>query len=304
MELTLVIMAAGMGSRYGGLKQIDPIGPNGEIILEYSIYDAIKSGFKKVVFIIREEMKSSFKEFIEEKIKGKIQIEYVIQSLDKIPDGYAIPEGREKPFGTGHAILCCKENIQEAFTVINADDYYGHDSFRNMADFLLKSADENEYAMVGFKVKNTLTEFGAVARGVCNIDDEGYLTSVKEYTEIKSVENCGICYFESDKWNKIEENTIVSMNIWGFKNSIFSELEKEFKKFLETIGDNPLKKEFYIPSVVDNMILNDKAKVKVLSSEERWYGVTYREDRAFVQEAIRSMVGKNYPENLWGEENY
>jgi len=302
---TLVVMAAGMGSRYGGLKQIDPVGPNGEIIIEYSIYDAVKAGFGKVVFIIKEEMLEQFKDSIGRKIEGVVETVYVFQKLDMVPEGYNVPTERAKPWGTAHAILCSKNHVNTPFLVINADDFYGATTYKLIHDYLVNLKDNKElyqYSMIGFKLENTLTENGHVARGICQVDNSGYLTEIKERTEIKKF-NDGAKYHEDEEtWVQIPTGSTVSMNTWGLTPSIFEELEKRFPIFLEENKNQILKAEFFLPTVVDNLIHENKAKVRVLTSEEQWYGVTYKEDREIVKAAIKNLVDKGlYPVNLWGK---
>jgi NDP-sugar pyrophosphorylase family protein len=300
---TLVIMAAGLGSRYGGLKQIDPVGPNGEIIIDYSIYDAIKAGFKKIVFVIKEDKKEEFHEKLGAKIEKLVETEYVFQRLTDLPKGIKIPDERVKPWGTAHAVLSCKDAVKTPFAVINADDFYGYTTFKVMHDFLAEAADEEyfyNYCMAGFLIENTLTEHGHVARGVCSIDDEGFLTGVKERTQIKGFKGTVKYTEDNSTWIDIPKNSIVSMNIWGFTPSILSELEIMFPKFLETNRDNLLKAEYFLPSAVDSLIAQKKAKVKVLSSMEKWYGVTYRDDKPYVKEAIGKLIEAGlYPKKLW-----
>lgn len=299
-NVTLVVLAAGMGSRYGGLKQIDPIGPNGEVILELSAYDAKRAGFNKIVFIIKKAIEKDFKEAIGNKIAQHIQVEYVYQEMDAcLPEGYEIPEGRVKPWGTAHALLCCKELLHEPFAVINADDYYGISSFQKLHDELVKESKRGSYSMVGFILKNTLTDHGSVARGVCKVQD-GFLSGVDERTKIEKRDG-KVQYCENDEWFDVDENSLVSMNMWGFTPDFIDEIEERFPKFLnEEVKENPMKSEFYIPITVDQLIRENKAQVRVLSSEDKWYGVTYQEDKPMVKEGIRSLMdaGK-YPEKLW-----
>jgi UTP-glucose-1-phosphate uridylyltransferase len=303
MKPTLVVMAAGMGSRYGGLKQIDPVGPSGELIIEYSIYDALKAGFGKVVFIIKEEIKEDFHNIIGKRIEKIVDTAYVYQKLDTLPEGYHSAEERTKPWGTAHAVMCCKDEVNTPFAVINADDFYGPSSFKEIHDYLVNSSDDKDryqYSMVGFVLENTLTDNGHVARGVCTLDSEGYLKSINERTKIKKFGNTAKYTEDDTNWIEIPEESTVSMNTWGFTPSIFNEIEHRFPKFLEESKENPLKAEFFLPSVVDELISEDKAKVKVLTSKEQWYGVTYKEDKAFVKKAIKKLVDNGvYPENLW-----
>ncbi len=300
-EPILVIMAAGMGSRYGGLKQIDPVGSHGELIIDYSIYDALRAGFKKVVFIIKKADELAFKESIGNRIAEVVDVEYAFQELDKLPNGYKVPEDRVKPWGTAHAILCAKELINEPFAVINADDYYGPSAFKAIYTFLKSNpADEAyHYAMVGYTLSNTLTENGHVARGVCSVKDN-MLCSITERTHIAKHE--GITQFlEEDTWTPISDDSIVSMNLWGFMPSFLDEIEKGFTTFLDqALATNPLKGEYFLPSVVDGLIHGGKAKATVLHSTDRWYGVTYKEDKPVVVEAIKNFQEQGlYPENIW-----
>ena len=300
-EPILVIMAAGMGSRYGGLKQIDPVGSHGELIIDYSIYDALRAGFKKVVFIIKKADEVAFKESIGNRIAEVVDVEYAFQELDKLPNGYKVPEDRVKPWGTAHAILCAKELINEPFAVINADDYYGPSAFKAIYTFLKSNpADEAyHYAMVGYTLSNTLTENGHVARGICSVKDN-MLCSITERTHIAKHE--GITQFlEEDTWTPISDDSIVSMNLWGFMPSFLDEIEKGFTSFLDqALIANPLKGEYFLPSVVDRLIHEGKAKATVLHSTDRWYGVTYKEDKPVVVEAIKNFQEQGlYPENIW-----
>ncbi len=305
-EPVLVIMAAGMGSRYGGLKQIDPIDNQGHIIMDFSIYDAVRAGFKKVVFIIKHQIEKDFKEVIGNRISKEVEVNYVYQEVDNIPRQFEIPADRVKPWGTGHAILSCKDVIDAPFAVINADDYYGVDAFKKIYDFLKNNQDDDKYryAMVGYQVENTLTENGHVARGVCEVSEDDYLLGITERTRIEKVGD-GASFTEDDgkTWTPIPKNATVSMNLWGFTPSILDELESRFDDFLEKgLKDNPLKCEYFLPSVVDELINEGKATAKVLTSKDRWYGVTYHEDKQVVMDAIANFKQKGvYPEKLWGE---
>ncbi len=299
----LVIMAAGMGSRYGGLKQIDPVGPKGEIIMEYSIYDAIRAGFSKVVFIIKKEIEDTFREVIGKKIEGIIDVEYVYQKVDNLPQGFSVPDGRVKPWGTGHAVLSAKDAVNTPFAVINADDFYGAETYRLLNGFLTNNQDADnkyKYCMVGFVIENTLTENGHVARGVCNVDSQGNLIDIHERTKIMKFGD-ETKYTEDDtNWIKIPEKSIVSMNTWGFNPSILHELEERFPEFLSKNKENLLKAEYFLPTVVDNLIKEGKADVKVLSTADKWYGVTYQEDKPVVKKSISDMVAEQkYPNRLW-----
>ncbi len=301
----LVIMAAGMGSRYGGRKQIDPIDDKGHLIIDFSIYDAIKAGFKKIVFIIKKKDEEDFKEIIGNRISKQVDVSYAYQELDYLPEGFFVPDGRTKPFGTGHAILCCENVVDGPFGVINADDYYGAHAFQILFDSLSQKADDKvyQYSMIGYKLKNTLTDHGHVARGVCEIDDEGYLLDIKERTHIEKRDNHAAYLQEDDTWADISVESIVSMNMWGFSNSILKELKNRFPIFLNSnIKSNPLKCEFFLPSVVDELLKEDKARVQVQISPDKWYGVTYKEDKAVVVSAIQKFKEQGlYPEKLWEE---
>ncbi|MCQ4637476.1 sugar phosphate nucleotidyltransferase [Anaerovorax odorimutans] len=303
-EPTLIIMAAGMGSRYGGLKQMDPISDKGEIILDFSLYDAMMAGFKKVIFVIKEEMEADFRALIDERAGKHMEVRYAFQKLDDIPQGYQVPEGREKPWGTAHAVLSCRHLIDGPFVVINADDYYGASGFASIYDFLVNHQDGQTYSycMVGFKLENTITENGHVARGVCDITEDGNLTQVTERTKIMRRPE-GICYSEDEgqTWVPLADGTTVSMNFWGFTKSMMEEMEKGFPAFLnETLKENPLKGEYYLPMVADRLVKEGKATVKVLPSQDKWYGVTYRADKENVVAALQSMKDKGlYPDKLW-----
>jgi len=298
MKPTLVILAAGMGSRYGGLKQLDEIGPNGEAIIDYSLFDAIRAGFGKVVFVIRTDFSDEFKKKFEPKLKNRIEVEYVYQSLDKIPQGYKINPEREKPWGTSHALLMAEPAVNGPMAVINADDFYGRKAYEVIANFLITSRDDNEYAMVGYNVKNTLSEFGTVSRGICNSDENGNLKDIVERVKIKRDPD-GIFYYEDDKRFKLEENTPVSMNLWGLKPNVFEYIHKGFKEFLSKRG-NELKSEYFIPLLINDNIVSGNIKTKVLKCDSPWFGVTYREDKPFVQQKINDLLAKGeYPENLW-----
>lgn len=296
---TLVVMAAGLGSRYGGLKQIDPIGPSGEIIIDYSVFDAVKAGFSKVVFIIKKENEEVFREIIGNKLEGTIEVAYAFQDVNNIPGGNTY--GREKPWGTGHAVLAAKPYVDTPFAVINADDFYGSTAFTGLQEFLANVSDNDryQYAMMGFILENTLTDNGSVARGICEVSEDGLLQKITERTKIQRFDN-ETKYEEDGNWTTIPQGSYVSMNTWGFTPSIFDELEARLPKFLEDNKDNILKAEYFLPSVVDALIQENKADVKVVPCQEKWYGVTYKEDKQPVVDAIRSMVdaGK-YPEKLW-----
>lgn len=288
-----------MGSRYGGLKQIDPFGPNGETILEYSVYDAIRAGFGKVVFVIRQSFAEAFKERFDEKLKGKIEVEYVFQELTKLPEGYTCPDGREKPWGTGHAILMAKEVINEPFAAINADDFYGAQAFQCMADFFSTQVSTSTYSMVGYLIKNTLSENGTVSRGICKTDEHENLVEITERHKIRREGEVIVFEDENSSFVEVADNTPASMNFWGFHPSLFEHLESQFKAFLNEKMDLP-KSEFYIPSVVFELIKSGEVNTKVLSADSPWFGVTYPEDKAFVVEQIKKLTEAGvYPAKLW-----
>jgi len=297
-------MAAGMGSRYGGLKQIDPVDEYGNIIMDFSIFDAKEAGFEKVVFIIKKAIEKEFKENVGKRMERRVQVEYVYQELDKVPEGFEVPEERVKPWGTGHAILCCKDVVNEPFAVINADDYYGKQAFQEIYNQLTSQGDDEryQYAMVGYELVNTMTDHGHVARGVCATDDQGRLVDIHERTRIEKRGDHG-AYTEDDgaTWVTLPGDTVVSMNLWGFTPSILEELDRRFASFLDReVPSNPLKCEYFLPFVVDELLKEDKAQVKVLKSKDRWYGVTYKEDKETVVQAIRRMKEQGlYPEKLW-----
>ncbi|MGI6336003.1 MAG: nucleotidyltransferase family protein [Eubacteriales bacterium] len=298
----LVVMAAGLGSRYGGLKQIDPVGPHGQLIIDYAVYDAVRAGFTKVVFIIKEENHAVFEETIGARVRGAIDVEYVFQKIDDIPEGFSIPEGRVKPWGTAHAVWSARKVLDQPFAVINADDFYGFGAFKALYDFLAPvDPNSREFMLAGFRVENTLTEHGTVARGVCEVDSSGFLTGVTERTKIAKAPG-GAKYTEDGvTWHDIPAGTVVSMNTWGFTTSLFDEMALVFPNFLKNdVPKNPLKAEFFLPFVVDEMIREKKAQVRVIDTGERWYGMTYREDRPVVVAAIEKMTAEGkYPENLW-----
>ena len=340
---TLVVMAAGMGSRYGGLKQIDPVGDHGEIILDFSLYDAMLAGFEEVVFIIKKENEADFRALIDDRAGSRLNVHYAFQDINDIPDGFSAPEGREKPWGTGHAVLAARNIVGGPFAVINSDDYYGPAAFQHMYDFLQRAcpASENDviddasdaaanantkdndkdcrelYSMVAFQLSKTLSESGHVARGVCKVSDDDKLLDIHERTMIKRLDDAAIGYSEDGgaTWTLLTEDTPVSMNFWGFTNSFMNELEARFPAFLETVPGaklnanadeiatataDPQKAEYFLPGVVDQLLKEGRAEVKVLHSSDKWYGVTYKEDKEGVADALRSMKDKGlYPEVLW-----
>ena len=310
MKTALVIMAAGIGSRFGGgIKQLAAVGPNGEIIMDYSIHDAIEAGFDKIVFIIRHDIEEAFKEAIGDRIEKicaglGVEIDYAFQALENVPEGFSVPEGRSKPWGTGQAVLACKGIIKEPFAVINADDYYGPEAFKVIYDYLSTHTDGEvyDYCMVSYLLKNTVSENGSVARGVCALNEDSTLHSVTERTRIETYEG-GIHYTEDggESWTDLPGETPVSMNLWGFGESFVKEADRRFARWLdENLEKNPLKCEYFLPLVVSELIGEKKAAVKVLRSTDKWYGVTYREDKPLVVEAIaRKTAEGQYPENLW-----
>ena len=301
----LVVMAAGMGSRYGGLKQIDPVDANGHIIMDFSVYDALQAGFEKVIFIIKKENEADFKAAIGDRLSKYIQVEYVFQDLNNIPEGFSVPEGRVKPWGTGHAVLSCIDSIDGPFAVINADDYYGRNAFSMAYDFLSGEQDEENcchFMMVGYQLKNTLTENGHVARGICETDEQGYLKDINERTKIQR-RGEGIAYTEDDgeTWVPLAGDSIVSLNMWGFSAGLLKELKERFTAFLEeNLPVNPLKCEYFLPFVVDELLKEKKATVKVLESVDKWYGVTYKEDKPVVMQALEGMEEAGlYPKDFF-----
>ena len=286
MELTLVVLAAGMGSRYGGLKQLDPVGPSGEIILDYSVNDALKAGFTKVVFIIRREMLDLFRDTVGSRYEGKLLVEYAFQELEPLPGGRVSPPGRVKPWGTGHAVLVARSVVRGPFAVINADDYYGPSGFRELALFL-KSAQMSEYAIVGYQLDRTLSDYGAVSRGICRADQEGYLAEITERTAILRTGE-GIVA-EGNPPVQLKGSEPTSMNFWGFTTDLFGHLERLFDEFLDEYGDDP-KAEFYLPGAVSTLITSGEVTVKLLRSQDPWFGLTYPEDRPLVVEALSAII--------------
>ena len=303
----LVIMAAGMGSRYGGLKQIDPVDEQGHIIMDFSIFDAKRAGFEKVVFIIKKENEKDFREVIGKRMAKHMEVAYVFQDLHNLPEGFSVPEGRVKPWGTAHAVLSAIDEIDGPFAVINADDYYGRHAFQTIYDYLSTHEDDDKYryTMVGYELQNTVTDNGHVARGICQVSADGKLEGIQERTRIEKREG-KIAFTEDDgeTWTYVPGETLVSMNMWGFTRSILEEIQKGFPAFLEKgLAENPMKCEYFLPTVVDNLEKAGRAEVSVLSSKDKWFGVTYKEDKPVVVEAIRKMKEDGlYPEKMWGEE--
>jgi hypothetical protein len=304
-KLTLVVLAAGIGSRYGGLKQVDPVGPSGEMIIDYSIFDALRAGFDQVVFVISKAVEDVFHERVGQVIDRQCQTAYVIQSLDDLPAGCSVPEERVKPWGTAHATMTARSVVDTPFAVINADDYYGRGALQAVADWLKvtpqsTSAGTANYCMVGYRLENTLTEHGHVARGICSVDPNGHLRGVRELTHIVRAENEAQYTEDGSTWHSLPLDATVSMNMWGFFPGLFPELQGRFSVFLESNQGNILKAEYFLPSVVDQMIKEKKAQVQVLKTSERWYGMTYVQDRPVVKAAIHELVRQGvYPEKLW-----
>jgi hypothetical protein len=302
-SLTLVVMAAGIGSRYGGLKQIDPVGPSGEVVLDYSVYDALRAGFDRVVFIIRKDIEDAFRERIGRRVERAVDTVYVLQSLDQVPPGFAIPPDRKKPWGTGQALLACREAVTTPFLAVNADDYYGRTAFASMGGFLRRSQPAGavpEFGMVGYRLENTLSEHGTVARGVCEATTDGYLLGIRELLKIKRFPD-GIKHTVNDvDWIMLDPGSWTSLNFWGFTTALFGELERRFPVFLEKNAARILKAEFLIPEVVGELIGEGRARVRILPTKERWFGVTYPEDRPLFKAAILELVEAGvYPRDLW-----
>ncbi|HIY00753.1 MAG TPA: nucleotidyltransferase [Candidatus Blautia faecipullorum] len=303
----LVVMAAGMGSRYGGLKQIDPVDGEGHIIMDFSVYDAVRAGFEKVIFIIKRENEQAFREAIGDRLSKRIQVSYVYQELENLPEGFQVPEGRVKPWGTGHAVLSCIDEIDGPFAVINADDYYGSHAFQMAYDFLTGNSESQipyRFMMVGYKLENTLTDNGHVSRGVCITDEKGYLKEIQERTHIeKRGAGAGFSEDGGATWTELPMDSIVSMNMWGFSAGILEELRQRFRVFLEeNLKTNPMKCEYFLPFVVDELLKEEKATVQVLKSADKWYGVTYKEDKPVVVAAVQKLKDQGlYPQKLWEE---
>jgi dTDP-glucose pyrophosphorylase len=301
---TLVIMAAGIGSRFGGgIKQLEPVGPNGEIIMDYSIYDAIGAGFNKVVFIIRKDLEKDFREIIGNRMEKVIEVEYAFQEIENIPDNFEVPEERTKPWGTGQAILSCIGIVTDPFMVINADDYYGKEAFVKIHDYLLTAKDKpgkHDYCMAGFILGNTLSDNGVVTRGVCKIDNNNLLVDVEETSGIEKVGEKVLAPSADGNTKEIEEESYVSMNMWGFTTSILDELQTGFVEFLSNLEDNPEKKEYLLPTIVDGLIKSGKANVTLLESKDKWFGVTYKEDKGVVVDSFKQLIADGvYPVKLF-----
>ncbi len=301
--LTLVVLAAGMGSRYGGLKQIDPVGPNGELFIDYSVFDALQAGFRRVVFVIRREIEALFRERIGAQVEDRCDVSYVMQDLTDVPSGVDIPPDRTKPWGTAHAVYACRHVVDSRFAVINADDFYGRSAYQALAGHLGAAQDDSvpyEYCMVGYRLENTLTEHGRVARGICTVDGDGYLVEIHERTRVEKDGESARYSEDGFTWREIPGDTTVSMNMWGFAPSLFSELEPRFQRFLRASAEELRTAEFLMPEVVGALVQDGRATVKVLRANERWFGATYREDMTAVKQAIRDLIlGGLYPEHLW-----
>lgn len=299
----LIVMAAGLGSRYGGLKQMEPIGNNGEWIIDYSLYDAWQAGFEKVIFIVREENLQDFKDTIGKRVSHKLQVEYAVQKLEDIPEGFTVPENRQRPWGTGHAAYSARHLVDGSpVMIINADDYYGKDGFKAIYNHLSSNTGKDAYAMVGYHLINTVSKHGHVSRGICYVDDQGYLAEITERTNIRVFDE-GIKYSEDNgkSWINLSDDTIVSLNCWGFSGEVFSEMEALFKEFFENqVSVNPTKAEFYLPDVAESILTSGKGRFKILTSTEEWYGVTYQEDTTRVANALDAKKAQGeYPQDLW-----
>lgn len=300
MSMTLVVLAAGIGSRYGGLKQIEAVGPNGAIVIEYSVFDALRAGFDRVVCVIRRDIEQDFRTLVAARFERHVAVDYVFQDMNDLPAGFATPPDRKKPWGTAHAVLACRDRVTTPFAVINADDFYGRQSFLALGQFLkARQAGDTRYAMVGFTLRNTLSEHGHVARGVCDVDATGALKRVVERTTIEKAGN-GARYADADgSWKPLTGDEPVSMNMWGLTPSLFGHLQREFPRFLAANGSNP-KAEFFLPTVIDELIGGGQAAVQVLPTPEHWFGVTYPQDKAIVTDGIGALVRQGvYPANLW-----
>jgi len=299
MKPTLLVLAAGMGSRYGGNKQLDEVGPSGETIIDYSIYDAIRAGFGRIVFVIRRDIEEQVKERFVERLDGKIEVDYVFQEITNLPEGVKVAPDRAKPWGTSHAILVTKDKIREPFGVINADDYYGVDSFKILRDFLVNDKDPNNYCIVGYKLGNTLSDHGHVNRGVCKVNEKGFLSHIVETRQIEKTKSGALAPGSNGDPVVFTGNEVVSMNLWGFKPSCYDFLEEEFRNFINNHGMDP-KSELDIPTSVDRYVKSGEITIQILMSNERWFGVTYREDKPFVVESIKKMIRKGiYPARIY-----
>lgn len=300
-EPILVVMAAGIGSRFGGLKQMTPFGLHGESLIDYSLFDALRVGFKRVVFIVNEKIKADFRELVGHHVEDKMEVTYVTQELDKLPRGLKVPEGRGKPWGTAHAILCCKDVIDAPFCALNGDDFYGLDAMQKIYGFLTASPKENEYAMVGFELQKTLSDAGYVSRGICVVNENGMLDSIVERLHIIKTVDGPMYTLDNQNYSLLPGETTVSMNIWGLMPSVITEIEAKFPAFYEkAMVENPMKAELYLPNVIGEMLVDKKATVKVMRSGDRWFGVTNASDRPLVEQALRELTQSGaYPDGLW-----
>ncbi len=300
----LIVMAAGLGSRYGGFKQIEPVGPNGEIILDYSIYDALTAGFQKIIFVIRKEIEQDFRNRIERSIAPHCETLYVFQELDNLPAGIFVSTHRTKPWGTAHAVMSCKNLIENPFAVINADDFYGRTAFQSLGNFLINEDifnNSHRFCMVGYRLNNTLTDYGYVARGICDVDHSGYLLAVHELTHIEKFGNSVRYIDETGNWSSISGDSVVSMNMWGFTPSLFFELEKRFSQFINKYQNYLQEAEFFLPDVVNDLLIEKKTTVQVFETNEQWFGITYKPDKARLVSAVLDLINQGiYPETLWG----
>jgi NDP-sugar pyrophosphorylase family protein len=296
-------MAAGIGSRYCGLKQIDPVGPYNEIIIDYSLYDALRAGFGEVVFVINKDIDKAFRERVGRNIESRCKVTYVLQRLENVPAWFTVPDSRKKPWGTAHAVLCCKHAVTSPFAVINADDFYGRSSFQSLYQYLNGAQEHNgsyDFCMIGYVLNKTLTEHGHVARGICTVDQEGFLANIRERIHIERFDQTIRYTEDGESWIEIPGDSVVSMNMWGFSPALFEELDMRFTRFLQENAHIPQNAEFLIPEVVNDLLEEQKATVKVLPTQERWFGVTYRQDKSKVKQAIQELIQDGiYPDNLW-----
>jgi len=302
-DLTLVVLAAGIGSRYGGLKQIEPVGPHGELIIDYSVYDALQAGFRRIVFVVSDKIEPLFRERVGRNIERQCDTAYVVQRLDDLPPGFQVPAGRTKPWGTGHATLACRDVIQAPFAVINADDFYGRSAYQALYDHLQRNHSSglpDEYCMIGYRLENTLTEHGHVSRGICQVDEEGFLVEIHERTRVQRF-GPAVKYAAGDTWIEILPGSLVSMNMWGFTPAILGQLADHFRGFLEEQRERLTTAEFYLPEVVGAVVKAGQARVRVLPTSEQWFGVTYQQDQPRVKAALQDLIRQGiYPEKLWG----
>lgn len=298
---TLIVLAAGIGRRYGGLKQIEPIGPNGEILLDYSVYDALDAGFERLVFVIRRDIEAAFRQKVGRTIERQCDTRYVYQEMESIPEGFSVPRNRQKPWGTAHAVLTCRDTIDAPFGVINADDFYGRSSFRELAEFLEDVEEEGiRGCAIGYPVENTLTDHGSVTRGVCTVNSDGSLVRIDERTNVRRFEKTVKASDDNEHWLDIPLRTLVSMNMWGFSPTLFAELDARFRQFLARDSQTLETAEYPLPEVIGDLVQEGRAHITVIPTSEQWLGVTHREDRATAQQGIRDLIARRiYPENLW-----